>query len=172
MLIRKHFRNFFSFSIQSIEAGKEPLETAQFMLTSLYICPNVDSTSQEKKTFNIIFSSVIAATQFCGLATSLSFIIKFILTDFEGSLFAFLAFIGHVILIYSFLTAFYLRNKIGDIFKQLKIIHGNSKKKAFSWISQENFHEICVSKQIFAVYTQHIVCWKLLLRIPWKSSLK
>lgn len=172
MLIWKHFRNFFSFSIQSIEAGKEPLETAQFMLTSLFICPSVESMTQEKKKFNIIFPSIIAATQFCGLATSLSYIIKFIVTDFEGSLFAFLAFIGHVILIYSFLTAFYLRHKIGDIFKHLEKIHGDSKWNVFSWILQENSHEIHVNKQIFAIYPHHIVCWNLLLRISWKSSLK
>lgn len=127
MLIQKHFRNLLSFSIQSIEVGDKPLETAQFMLTSLCICPIDGSTILSKKIFNIVFTSIVAATQFCGFATSLSYIVKFTLLDFEGSLFAFLAFIGHGILIYSFLTALSLRRKIDDIFKQLRLIHGHSK---------------------------------------------
>lgn len=145
MSIRKHFENFFSFSIQSIEVGKEPLETAQFILTSLCICPTDDTTTPSKTRFNIVFTSIVAATQFCGFATSLSYIIKFILIDFEGSLFAFLAFIGHVILIYSFMTALYLRHKIGDIFKQLTKIHENSKQRAFIWTSKLNFHVIRIN---------------------------
>lgn len=128
MLIRKYFRNFFSFSIQSIEIETKPLATTQFMLTSLLVCPNDDSTTPIKKRHNIVFTSIIAATQWCGFLTSLSYMIKFVLSDFVGSLFALLAFIGHLILIYSFLTAFSLRQEIGDIFKHLQTIHGNSKQ--------------------------------------------
>lgn len=128
MSIRKYFGNFSSHSIQSIEIETKPLATTQFMLTSLLVCPSDDFTTPIKKRYNVAFAAVIAATQFCGLLTSLIFMLKFMSIDFEASLFALLAFIGHVILIYSFLTAFSLRHEIGDIFKHLTTIHGNSEQ--------------------------------------------
>lgn len=127
MFIQKNFKNFFSFLIKSTEVETKPLPTTQFVLTSLCICPTDKYTPLSKKRFNIVFTSIVAATQICGFASSLTYLIKFIINDFEGSLFAFSAFIGHTILIYSFLTAFSMRPKIGEIFKHLTTIYNNSK---------------------------------------------
>lgn len=124
MFIQKYFRNFFSFSIHSIEVGTQPLKTTQSILTSLCICPSDEFPTPSKKR---VFASIVAATQICSFATSLTYLIKFITIDFEGSLFAFLAFIGHTTLIYSFLIALSLRHKIRAIFEQLASIYNNSK---------------------------------------------
>lgn len=128
MFIWEYLRKFLSFSTHSIEVDTKPLATAQFILTSLCICPSDEFMTPTKKRVNIVFTSIIAVTQICGFATSLSYLLKFTLIDFEGSLFAFLAFIGHTILIYSFLMALSLRHKIGEIFKQLTTICDNSKQ--------------------------------------------
>lgn len=127
MFILEHLSNFFSFSTESIDVETKSLATTQFILTSLCICPANEFTTPSKKRANIAFISFVVATQFGGLAASLSFLIKFTLIDFERSLFAFLAFIGHSTLIYTLLTALSSRHKIGDIFKQLTTIYGNSK---------------------------------------------
>lgn len=141
MPIRDYFESFFSFPTQFNAVEKKPLATTQFILTSLCICPTDDSTPPSKKRFNVVFTSIVVAIQFCGIFASLVYLLKFSSIDFEGSLFALLGFIGHTIFVYSFFTAFYLRHKIGGIFRHLTAFYSNSKQKAFVWISYSIFYQ-------------------------------
>lgn len=125
----------------STEIDARPLATAQLILTSLSVCPADASTIPSKKRFHIGFTLIVGASQLCGFGTSLCYLIQFTLVDFEGSLFAFLAFIGHGILIYSLVTAFSFRHKIGDIFSELSTIYTASRsiaKQIFSSILFRN----------------------------------
>lgn len=120
-------KNFQFKDMFSVELENQSLATAQFVLKFLSICPADESAIPSKKRAYIVFTSIVAVSQLCGLGTSLSYLIKFILIDFEGSLFAFLAFIGHAILIYSLLMAFSVRQTVASIFSKLSTIYKESK---------------------------------------------
>lgn len=102
-----------------------PLETHKQMWTWLCVCPcppNKD-TSKWNKVVYMIFTSVIIASEFTAIFASLAFVVKFMRTDFESCLYAFLIWTAYMGITAIMVYALISRRKISWIFEELTKIH-------------------------------------------------
>lgn len=110
----------------------EPLSTAKVVLTWLGAMPCDSDSGWLKKIASITCGFFAFVAQMCGLVACLSFVIKFISTKLEQSMFAISVSLAYLSLMYMILVALYLRPQMLAIFVELSEIHANSKAKEMS----------------------------------------
>lgn len=122
------------------------LSTTKSAMTWLCVYPANHSTSVWRKMAYKFFGGTLFVISFVGVAAHLAFILKFWSTDLEGSLFAFMSFIGNCGTVYTKLIAFPLQRRMHGIFVKLaeicdasmcEIDFGNFRRKFYGALYAE-----------------------------------
>lgn len=125
--LRKCIIKSINFCINWIEM--KPLVTNQWVMTWLCVCQAHETTSVKKKTIYVVFTLMVFISSVCGLAANLTFFMKFISVELEGSLMAFIGFVAFFGNAYVMTVSFLFRHKINAIFVELYAIYKASKGK-------------------------------------------
>lgn len=105
----------------------KPLVTIKRILIWLCMCPPEKSTIEWKKKAFSSFASVVLISFLFALMAHVTYIAKFLKTDFPGCLFAFLGVCGFWGVMYIMTTAFIMRQKMNSVFEKLTEIYDSSK---------------------------------------------
>lgn len=116
-------------SQKNVSLKMQPLATTQRMMTWLSMCAANESTTLKQKRDYKAFSWAVFVSSIIGFTASLAYCLNFVFIDFNGAVFAFMAFIAEFGVIYFMIAAFIMRHKISDIFTNLSTIYKSSKFK-------------------------------------------
>lgn len=100
-----------------------PLATTQLMMTWLSMCPPDESITRKQKWYYIACTSATLTISVISCVTSFAYCLKFISTDFDGAVFAFMVGIAEFGLIYIMIVAIHKRQMIDDTFMGLSKIY-------------------------------------------------
>lgn len=89
-----------------------------FALLNIYSVS--ENASFSKKCYRFSITGIIIATEFLALIASALFIVEFVDNDLENCLYAFFQVAALFSMIYMWMVAFCLRNKIFEIFSQFQ----------------------------------------------------
>ena len=105
------------------------LVTTQRVLTWYRIChANESTTSSWQKMLFSIFSVVCLIANACAVAASVTFLLKFISSNLEESLYALFQCAAYSNVVYIHIAAFLQRKKVTSVFESLTEIYETSKK--------------------------------------------
>ena len=108
------------------------LVTTQRVLTWYRIChANESTTSSWQKMLFSIFSIVCLIANACAVAASVTFLLKFISSNLEESLYALFQCAAYSNVVYIHIAAFLQRKKVTSVFESLTEIYETSKKLDF-----------------------------------------
>lgn len=106
----------------------KPLKTSQRILIWLCMCSAEKSTSVRKSVTYFTIFLIIFAINFGNTISGYMYFIKYMSTDLEGCLFAFMASSATLVVLYTMFSAYRLRHKINELFENLAIICANDSK--------------------------------------------
>lgn len=110
-----------------------PLEISQLIFTWTYLSSPDKGTSRWQKIIRFIAFLIVFFGNFTSWAGALAFIIKYVSTDFENSLYAVFQLCAVGSVSYILIAAFFMRSQIRDIFRGLTQIYEASKTDRFSF---------------------------------------
>lgn len=105
----------------------EPLEINRQILTWLCLYSWDESTSKKKKVAIIIFTLSVFIANLCGVVASIVFFKRAFSVDMESCLYSIYQIAAFSNCIYVMIVAFFLRNRISDIFRRISDIQHTSK---------------------------------------------
>lgn len=105
----------------------EPLITNRWLLTWLCVYSAARTTSELKKIGHIVFAVTVVFGLMCGTVSHFVYFLKFISTDLEGALVAFMGFTTFFALEYIMIVIYSERSQVTAIFEQLSHICENRK---------------------------------------------
>lgn len=105
----------------------KPLATARSIMTWFRFCSASDSTGVCQKMLYFSLFSIILITNLCCVISSMVFVLKYLSTDLNGSMYAFMIVATVFTWICAATIAFFIRHKIRDLFKNLATIYWKCK---------------------------------------------
>lgn len=114
-----------------------PLKTNRHVLTWLCLYQNDEKLQKREKLKHYTFALVHFALNVIGFTASATYFVKFVIGNFEESLFALAQSFGEANMIYITIINFMLRQKITNIFKAISSIHNDCKRIHFEF--QQNY---------------------------------
>lgn len=106
-----------------IQSRIQPLHTSERIMEWLCMCAPDESSSEPQKMVYIACTSTILSLNAMHLSASLAFAVKYIHTDFDGSVFAIMDVCGQIGMFYSSVAAIKMRYQIRDIYTELSAIY-------------------------------------------------
>lgn len=104
----------------------KPLVTNKNVLTWLCILPAQEQTNKRMKLIYIAFTFTLSITCFCGLASSLAFMMEYLSTNLENCLYALFQVAADASAFYMVMVALFLRHKMAALFDNLSEIYNKS----------------------------------------------
>lgn len=101
----------------------EPLLTTKWVLTWLSVYPATESTSKFKKMAYTMFTVADYVGHLCGVFSHFAYFLKYLSTNLEDAIFAFMGAITFIGLIYIMAMLSLQRHQISDIFRKLSKIY-------------------------------------------------
>lgn len=105
----------------------EPLVTNRRVMTWLCMCPAEKSASKKERIFYVAFAFTVTTTSLIFLLASVVYVMKYLLIDFEPSLYALFQAVAEVAMMNLVFVAFLMRHQIEAVFTQLSKIYRASK---------------------------------------------
>lgn len=104
----------------------KPLVTNAKVLTWLCILPAQEQINRRMKLIYIAFTFTLSITCFCGLVSSLAFMMEYLSTNLEDCLYALFQVAADSSALYMVLVALFLRHKMAALFDKLSEIYNES----------------------------------------------
>lgn len=105
----------------------QPLATIRRVMTWLSMCPPDESSTERQRKAYVVHTLAILFFCVISFIASLTFCLKYVLVDFDGSTFAFMVAIIEFGVVYFMIAAILMRHQIQGIFSSLSTIYNRSK---------------------------------------------